>query len=139
MFYYVLLQDLKLERDNKGRERLAYRKEGWKFCTFEGHRTHYLQAGGCHAAQSTLFRVMFAWLLALTIFQKVFLAPRTLAHCAVGSRANIASCPGNCGWLLTLVYLCIAGSEGPPVVLIHGFGASGYHWYIRVAVCVLCL
>lgn len=38
-------QDLKLERDPKGRERLAYKKDGWKFCTFEGHRVHYLQAG----------------------------------------------------------------------------------------------
>ena len=75
VFYILyLLQELKLERDNKGRERLAYRKEGWKFCNFEGHRTHYLKAGGCFAAQITLSCMTFAWLLVLLILRTVFLA-----------------------------------------------------------------
>ena len=39
------LQDVKLERDSKGRERLAYKKDGWKYWKFDGHRVHYLQAG----------------------------------------------------------------------------------------------
>ncbi|KAK9844137.1 hypothetical protein WJX81_005602 [Elliptochloris bilobata] len=68
-------EDLQLERDTKGRERLAYKRDGWKFTKFEGHRVHYLQAG----------------------------------------------------------------SKGPPVVLVHGFGASGYHWrYTLPAIAASC-
>ena len=28
--------------------------------------------------------------------------------------------------------LCAAGDSGPPVLLIHGFGASAYHWRYQV-------
>ena len=31
-----------------------------------------------------------------------------------------------------LCSLCIAGDSGPPIVLVHGFGASAYHWRYNI-------
>jgi pimeloyl-ACP methyl ester carboxylesterase len=33
---------------------------------------------------------------------------------------------------LSSSWLCVAGDSGPPVLLIHGFGASAYHWRYQV-------
>ena len=43
------------------------------------------------------------------------------------SKACVACCWNG----LTLV-LSSAGSSGPPIVLVHGFGASAYHWRYNI-------
>ena len=39
---------------------------------------------------------------------------------------------GKLVWPHVHKYLHIAGSSGPPIVLVHGFGASAYHWRYNI-------
>ena len=51
---YFTVQELILERDPAGLERLKFQSQGWKFWEWSGHKIHYVQAGeGCRGIGHT--------------------------------------------------------------------------------------
>lgn len=84
--------------------RIPYREQGWNFWRWQNHNIHYVQAG-----QPSDLRCLHLNILAL--------------KAALGAYATKQ----------TRQELCLAaGESGPPIVLVHGFGASAYHWRYNI-------
>ena len=108
------------EVDGNGVTRIKLKKQGWSFWTWRGHKIHYIKAGKHPSIQpyGSLSRNTHDQYL---LSQKPYI---------------IISCrqPMSQVWSLRHSLVCLSCSnlagpqDKPPVVLVHGFGASAYHW-----------
>ena len=106
--------------DSHGVQRLPLRREGWNYWDWEGRKIHYITAGQYEAAhESTRSFVYVSSCLTCIIMLQCCPLDRPLLRPISRSTQSMP-------------YLCSAGDEGTPLLLIHGFGASAYHWRYNI-------
>ena len=108
------MQGLQLERGPDGSERIKYQQQGYEYWDWNDtdtgrHRVHYISAG----------------------------APRRLSAAShSGGAVDRDMLPLELGWVTRLAMsLHTAGLENtgaPTILLVHGFGASAYHWRANI-------
>ena len=49
-----MAQELELEQDSAGLQRLKFRRQGWSYWKWDGHDIHYVRAGDFRRAQGCL-------------------------------------------------------------------------------------